>query len=59
MCEGHTVQMVQKAETPIMIGNVPHAGTVSHSCSLIEKHGPPTCKCICGYEWITNEKRLM
>ena len=59
ICDGATIQVLQTTGTPIMINDHPHAGSASHKCSLDKGHGGDHCKCMCGYEWLINEKRLV
>lgn len=46
----------------ILVNNVPHAGVVTHVCTLEKGHAPefssgtPICKCNCGQTWVTNVK---
>lgn len=54
-CTGSTVAPTQK----IIIGDVAHAGLVTHKCSLEPKNhdqvdGKEICQCACGHRWLKN-----
>ena len=51
-CVSSIVQAVVRnnSTVEILINGHPHAGVVTHWCSLLDKH-KESCVCVCGHKW--------